>query len=206
MPATPTYALRYPALSDSPNGPAQFQALAEDVEDELVRIDAAAASNTANIATNTSGVTALAHRMTRCTADTSNTSNSVYVVPTGFNVFPLGAGLTYQYRYHLYVTTALVTTGYRARISFTGTVTRTRGSSDYHGTAGVYSLGTSSAFPQTYFYTSSDGNFTRLLVVEGMIQVNGAGNFSFDFASEVNTSSVSTTEGSFGTMDLATIV
>lgn len=32
MPTTPNYALRYPALSDAPNGPAAVQALAEDVE------------------------------------------------------------------------------------------------------------------------------------------------------------------------------
>lgn len=40
MPVTPIYGLPYPALSDPPNGPAQFQALAEEVENELARIDA----------------------------------------------------------------------------------------------------------------------------------------------------------------------
>ncbi len=42
MPSTPTYGLPYPALSDPPNGPAQIQALAEEVETELTRIDATA--------------------------------------------------------------------------------------------------------------------------------------------------------------------
>jgi len=39
MPVTPTYNFPYPALSDSPNGPAQIGALALAVEDELERID-----------------------------------------------------------------------------------------------------------------------------------------------------------------------
>lgn len=39
MPSTPIYGLPYPSLSDPPNGPAQFQALAEAVEAELDRID-----------------------------------------------------------------------------------------------------------------------------------------------------------------------
>ena len=43
MPATAVYALRYQALTDAPNGATLGQNLAEDVETELVRIDAAAA-------------------------------------------------------------------------------------------------------------------------------------------------------------------
>jgi hypothetical protein len=39
MPTTPTYGIPYPALTDSPNGPAQMEALAEEVETELTRID-----------------------------------------------------------------------------------------------------------------------------------------------------------------------
>lgn len=39
MPSTPIYGLPYPSLSDPPNGPAQIQALADAVEDELDRID-----------------------------------------------------------------------------------------------------------------------------------------------------------------------
>lgn len=50
MPSTTVYNLRYPALSDAPDGPAQIQALAEDVEAELVRVDAdITALQTANI-------------------------------------------------------------------------------------------------------------------------------------------------------------
>jgi hypothetical protein len=44
VPATPTYGLPYPSLSDPPNGPAQIQALADEVEVELTRIDARVAS------------------------------------------------------------------------------------------------------------------------------------------------------------------
>lgn len=40
MPSTPIYGLPYPSLTDPPNGPAQFQALAEAIETELARIDA----------------------------------------------------------------------------------------------------------------------------------------------------------------------
>jgi len=39
MPTTSRYALRYPAGSDTPNGPAQIQALATDVETALGTID-----------------------------------------------------------------------------------------------------------------------------------------------------------------------
>lgn len=42
MPTTPIYGIPYPSLSDPPNGPAQFQALALEVETELVRVDSAA--------------------------------------------------------------------------------------------------------------------------------------------------------------------
>src|SRR5688572_18584145 len=44
MPTTPTYGLPYPQLSDPPDGPAQFQALADEVEVELTRVDARIAS------------------------------------------------------------------------------------------------------------------------------------------------------------------
>lgn len=40
MPITSVYSFPYPALSDSPNGPAQFQALAEAIEDKFVTNDA----------------------------------------------------------------------------------------------------------------------------------------------------------------------
>ena len=40
MGVTPTYGFPYPALTDSPNGPAQIQALAEAVEADLVVTDA----------------------------------------------------------------------------------------------------------------------------------------------------------------------
>lgn len=50
MPSTPTYGLPYPSLSDSPNGPAQFQALANEVEVELTRIDARIATDSTLLA------------------------------------------------------------------------------------------------------------------------------------------------------------
>lgn len=40
MPTTPTYGLPYPALTDPPDGPSQFEGLASAVEAELERIDA----------------------------------------------------------------------------------------------------------------------------------------------------------------------
>lgn len=40
MAATAVYGLRYPALSNSPNVPLDVQNLAQDVEDEIVRMDA----------------------------------------------------------------------------------------------------------------------------------------------------------------------
>jgi len=50
MPVTPIYALPYPALSDPPNGPSQFQALAEEVETELSRIDSSITTINATLA------------------------------------------------------------------------------------------------------------------------------------------------------------
>lgn len=51
MPTTPVYAFPYPALSDSPNGPVQFQALAEAVENKIVTVDATNATQTSQIST-----------------------------------------------------------------------------------------------------------------------------------------------------------
>lgn len=50
MPTTPVYAFPYPALTDSPNGPTQIQALAEAVDDEIVRVDADVAAVVADVA------------------------------------------------------------------------------------------------------------------------------------------------------------
>lgn len=44
MANTPVYGIPYPVLGDSPNGPSQMQALALEVETELVRIDNAVAA------------------------------------------------------------------------------------------------------------------------------------------------------------------
>lgn len=41
MATTPVYGIPYPVLGDAPNGPSQMQALALEVETELVRVDAA---------------------------------------------------------------------------------------------------------------------------------------------------------------------
>lgn len=49
MPNTPIYGLPYPQLSEPPDGPAQFQALAEAVETELARIDADVAAIIADV-------------------------------------------------------------------------------------------------------------------------------------------------------------
>lgn len=47
MAVTPIYGFPYPALTDSPNGPAQIQALAEAVEADLATTDANVAATTA---------------------------------------------------------------------------------------------------------------------------------------------------------------
>lgn len=62
MPNTPTYNFPYPALTDDPNVPADMQALAQAIEDEIERVDsnvslvlgAAQAITTALVATNES--------------------------------------------------------------------------------------------------------------------------------------------------------
>lgn len=50
MPTTPTYGIPYPALTESPNGPAQMQALAEEVETEIARVDGDIAGLTTDLA------------------------------------------------------------------------------------------------------------------------------------------------------------
>jgi hypothetical protein len=51
MPTTPVYAFPYPSLSDSPNGPAQFQALAEAVENKIVAVDSVNSTQSSDIST-----------------------------------------------------------------------------------------------------------------------------------------------------------
>jgi hypothetical protein len=55
MPFTPIYSFPYPALSDSPNGPAQFQALAQAVESTVNGIDSRLSTAESNIATGPQG-------------------------------------------------------------------------------------------------------------------------------------------------------
>lgn len=47
---TPNYALRYPELTDTPNGPAQVEALAEDVDVALLSTNTTAAGLAATVA------------------------------------------------------------------------------------------------------------------------------------------------------------
>lgn len=51
MPNTPVYAFPYPSLADSPNGPAQFQALASAVENKIISIDSTDNTQSSNIST-----------------------------------------------------------------------------------------------------------------------------------------------------------
>lgn len=51
MPSTPTYGFPYPSLSDPPNAPAGFQALAEAVETKIVSTDAAVAAGDTALST-----------------------------------------------------------------------------------------------------------------------------------------------------------
>lgn len=51
MPTTPVYSFPYPSLSDPPNGPAQFQALATAVENKIITIDSTDATQNSNIST-----------------------------------------------------------------------------------------------------------------------------------------------------------
>ena len=57
MPVTPTYAFPYPALSDPPNGPAQFQALATAVENQLVTTNNSATALASRVTTLESNLT-----------------------------------------------------------------------------------------------------------------------------------------------------
>lgn len=53
---TPVYGIPYPESADPPDGPSQMQALALEVETELVRVDAAATALTATVAARAKGV------------------------------------------------------------------------------------------------------------------------------------------------------
>jgi hypothetical protein len=76
MPNTPIYGLPYPALTEPPDGPAQFEALAEAVESELARIDG-----------NVSAVTTVTDKfatvvLVTTTQNTSGTTTSTSFTPT----------------------------------------------------------------------------------------------------------------------------
>lgn len=59
MGVTPIYGFPYPALTDSPNGPAQFQALAEAVEDDLNTVAGTVSSLSTTVGTRPRGVIGL---------------------------------------------------------------------------------------------------------------------------------------------------
>lgn len=77
--STTTYGLPYQTLSDPPHGPNLGQDLAEAVEDELVRIDAAAAALDTRLDT----LEALARCRAYATAVASCTNNTLTLVPLG---------------------------------------------------------------------------------------------------------------------------
>jgi hypothetical protein len=76
MGATGVYGLRYPEVGDPPNGPDQIKNLAEDTEDEFVRIDADIAAAEAVTALFATGVTVSSF------ADTSGTTTSTTFTET----------------------------------------------------------------------------------------------------------------------------
>jgi len=92
---TPIYSLPYPSLTDAPNGPAQIQSLAEEVETELARIDSGLNTNTANIATNT---TTLARLGIVAWGNRTSPSSTVTTTITGvlrIDDIPVSSGTSY---------------------------------------------------------------------------------------------------------------
>lgn len=90
MPSTPTYGLPYPSLSDPPNGPAQFQALADEVEVELTRVDARIANGeqlTAGFAAPTQTGSG-----TLNVGGTGATIMSVAIADPGFSYYVIASG------------------------------------------------------------------------------------------------------------------
>lgn len=89
MPSTPTYGLPYPALSDSPNGPVQIKALADEVEVELTRIDARIATDSsllsgfAPVAQTGSGALAVGASLTVASLVVSDPGFAYHIVAVG---------------------------------------------------------------------------------------------------------------------------
>lgn len=92
MPSTPIYGLPYPSLSDPPNGPAQFQALADAVETELSRIDGVL---TGTPVTQSSSVTATVNTASTSYVALAGDPGIAFVAPTSGRVkITIGAALT----------------------------------------------------------------------------------------------------------------
>lgn len=94
MPATPVYALRYPALADAPNGPQGFQNLAEDVEAQIVSVDADLATLDTRLDTHDGYGRTVVARNRRTTNLVSNGSGSIYRVLS--TIVSVTAGRTYH--------------------------------------------------------------------------------------------------------------
>lgn len=91
MPQTPTYNLRYPALSDQPNGPVQLGNLAGDTETALTTVNAVAVSAAAAAATVVGG-----NRYVTGTTLATTSSGTEILTATGTGSFPVVNGQAYE--------------------------------------------------------------------------------------------------------------
>jgi hypothetical protein len=92
VPSTPIYGLPYPSLTDPPNGPAQFQALAEAVETELNRIDGVLTSTPV---TQSSSVAATVSTSSTTYVALSGDPGLAFTAPTsGRVIISIGGALT----------------------------------------------------------------------------------------------------------------
>jgi hypothetical protein len=106
MATTPVYGLHFPALSDAPNVPQWVQDLAEDVEDQIARLDATAALLSQLPVT------------IRKPANQTVTSSTTLVDDTHF-AFPVAANAVYALESYLIFTGAASPAG-GLKMQFTG--------------------------------------------------------------------------------------
>lgn len=182
MPATtPTYAIPYPESTDAPNGPAQMQALALEVEAEIARVDglisagplvkACRVYNSASISLTSGAYTALTFNSERFDTDTmhSTVSNQSRITFTTAGLYAFGGNVSF----------AANATGLRA-------LGIRMGGATYLSSQQVPSLGASAATElETHgIYAFTAGQYIELLAAQfsgGALNALAGPNYSPEF-------------------------
>ena len=116
MPQTPIYSLRYPALTDQPNGPAQIGNLAADTEAGLVAVNGAASAGVAAAAVVVGG-----KRYVTGTALATTSSGTEILTATDTGAINYVNGQVYEVEWSFYHQLSIGTDVFKVRIRLTNT-------------------------------------------------------------------------------------